>query len=183
MKKIILAVLSVSCILCLSNCNSGTSGDPKIVLSQFIEALGKKDIVTARKLATEESKSMLDLLEMGMKAGESKDLEKYDKNKMVFGEAIIDGDKATVPVKETTTGETVNYTLKKEKGGWKVAFDKGSLMNIGMDKMKEKGMNPADSMGKVMDELKNMDMDSLKRGMQEGMKALDTLNKKMKENQ
>jgi hypothetical protein len=183
MKKNLLAVLLLSSIISLTNCKSNSSGDPKIVLSQFIEALGKKDIAKARTLATEESKSMLDLLEMGMKAGESKDLEKYDMKKMVFGEAIIDGDKATVPVKEATSGETVNYTLKKEKGGWKVAFDKGSLMNIGMEKMNEKGINPADSMGKVMDELKKMDMDSLKRGMQEGMKALDTLNKKMKENQ
>ncbi|MEO6403845.1 MAG: hypothetical protein ABIY51_13925 [Ferruginibacter sp.] len=181
MKKIFIAAIAFSSILSFSNCNNSTSGDPKVVLGQFIEALGKKDIATARKLATEESKSMLDLMEMGMKAGEAKEMDKYDKSKMVFGNAVIDGDKATVPVKETTSGETVNYSLKKENGNWKVAFDKGSLMNIGMDKMKEKGMNPADSMGKVMDQLKNMDMDSLKRGMQEGMKALDTLDKLKKQ--
>lgn len=177
MKKNILILLSITVVLFFSNCASNSTGDPKIVLAQFIEALGKKDIAKARNLATEDSKSMLDLIDMGMKSGEAKDMDKYDKNKMVFGDAMIDGDKATVPVKETTSGETVNYTLKKEKGGWKVAFDKGSLMSIGMDKMKEKGINPADSMGKVMEEIKKLDMDSLKRGMQEGMKALDSTKK------
>lgn len=180
MKKIISGFILLSGIFSISGCSTSATGDPKIVLTQFIEALAKKDVAKARTLATEESKSMLDLMEMALKQGEAKDFDKYDINKMQIGKEVIDGDKATVPVKETTSGETINYTLKKENGSWKVAFDKGSLMSIGMDKMKEKGINPTDSMGKVMEELKKMDMDSLKRGMQEGMKALDTLNMKLK---
>ncbi len=180
MKKFLFAALLLSPVLFFS-CNSGGGGDPKAVLSQFFEALSKKDIATARKLATEDSKSMIDMMEMGMKMDkDSKDTDKFDKSKMEFGEAKIDGDKATIAVKETTSGETLTYSLKKEKGSWKVAFDKASMMSMGMEKMNEKGINAPDSIGKAMDELKNLNMDSLKEGMQEGMKVLDSVNKELK---
>ena len=48
----------------------------------------------------------------------------------------IEGDKATVPVKDKKSGETTNYTLKKEGGSWKVAFDKATMTQMGSDKMK-----------------------------------------------
>ena len=60
-----LAVLVVSTSLMFS-CKSN-SGDPKMVLSAFMDALAKKDMVAARKLATTDSKTMLDMMEMGMK--------------------------------------------------------------------------------------------------------------------
>ena len=110
-----------------------------------------------------------------------KETDKFDLAKMEFGEAKIKGDKATVPVKETTSGETLNYTLKKEGGSWKVAFDKSSMMSMGMEKMKEEGVNVSDSIGNVLDELKNLDNDSLKEKMMEGMKALDSAGIKIKE--
>ncbi|MEP6711964.1 MAG: hypothetical protein ABJA37_06100 [Ferruginibacter sp.] len=179
MKKFILPAV-IFCTPIFFGCTDTGSGDPKIVLSQFVDALAKKDIATARKLATAESKSMLDLMEMGMKGGETKDLEKYDKNNMEFGEAKINGDKATVPVKEKTSGETINYSLKKEGGQWKVAFDKASLMGTITDKMQEKGINPMDSLKKGMDELKKINIDSLKQGMQKGVDALDSLSKELK---
>lgn len=162
------------------SCNSG-GGDPKAVLSDFFDALSKKDIASARKFATEESKSMLDMMEMGMKMdADSKETDKYDKSKMEFGEPKIEGDKATIAVKEKGSGETMNFTLKKEKGSWKVAFDKASMMSMGMEKMKEKGVNPADSIGKAMDELKDINLDTLKQGMQEGLKALDEASSELK---
>lgn len=186
MKKIILAALVISTAFFFSCKNSG-GGDPKAVLVEFFDALSKKDLAAARKLATTDSKSMLDLMEMGMKSTGDKGFEKYDKSKMEFGAVKIDGDKATVTVKETTSGESVNYPLKKEDGSWKVAFDKSSLMTIGMDKMNEKGVNPMEAMDslnngmqKGMDELNKVDMDSLKRSMDEGMKSLDSLQKEMK---
>ncbi len=176
MKKILLAILAFS-TLTFIGCNSA-GGDPKATLSQFFEALSKKDMEGARKLATKDSKSMIDMMEMGMNmAKDKKDTEKFDKANMEFGEAKIDGDKATVSVKEKTSGETLNYILKKEDGAWKVAFDKASVMSMGMDKMNEKGINPTDSIGKAMDELKNMDLDSLKDGMKKGMEMLDSAKK------
>lgn len=101
---------------------------------------------------------------------------------MEFSEAKIDGDRATVAVKEMTSGETVNYILKKEDGAWKVAFDKASLMTMGKEKMDEKGINPADSLGAAMDKLKEINIDSLKEQMNKGMDALDTAKKEMEKN-
>jgi hypothetical protein len=181
MKKILLAVVAISTTLFFS-CNSG-GGDPKSVLSQFFEALSKNDITAARKLATADSKSMIDMMEMGMKmGGDTKDAEKFAKTNLEIGEAKIDGDKATVNVKEIKSGESVNYILKKEGGTWKVAFDKASMMSMGMEKMNEKGINATDSIGKAMDELKNINMDSLKEGMKEGMKVLDSVNAELNKN-
>lgn len=172
MKKILLAAIILSG---LASCNSGASGDPKSVLVQFFTALSKNDMVTARKLSTKDSKSMLDMMEMGMKMGkDEKDANKMDITKMEFGPAKIDGDKAVIPVKELSTGETMNYTLKKEEGAWKVAFDKSSMMEMGMDKMKEKGMNPSEAMDSAMYKLKDINMDSLKDQMQKGMSTLDS---------
>lgn len=176
MKKIILAVLALSTSL-LFSCNS-KSGDPKLVLSSFMEALSKKDIEGARKFATTDSKSMLDMMEMGMKNEKSTDSKKYDMSSMEFGEAKIDGDRATVPVKEKTSGETINYSLKKENGEWKVAFDKASVMGTVTDKLNEKGMDmkgAMDSLSKGMEKLQDIDMDSLKQSMDQGMKSLDSL--------
>ena len=78
---------------------------------------------------------------------------------MEFGDAKIEGDKATVPVKEKKSGETTNYTLKKEDGVWKVAFDKATMTKMGTDKIKEKGMdtnNGLDSASKMLQELNKM---------------------------
>lgn len=171
MKKIIFACLATLVVLAIS-CKSGGDGDPKAVLSSFFEALAKNDMAKARTLSTAESKSLLDMMEMAMKT-DAKETQKFNPAGMQFGEPKIDGDKATVPVKEMTSGETMNYTLKKESGDWKVAFDKNSLMTMGMEKMKQEGMQ--DSVGNVLEELKNIDTDSLKASMNEGMKILDSV--------
>lgn len=177
MKKIILAVAVMSTAF-LFSCKSGGS-DPKAVLTSFFEALSKKDIAAARKLATEDSKSMLDMVEMGMKmSNDTKETEKYDKNNMEFGDVKIDGDKATVPVKEKKSGETLNYSLKKVNGEWKVAFDKSSVMSMGMEKLNEKGVDAGAEVNKAMDELKDVNPDSLKAGLEEATKALDSMSKK-----
>lgn len=171
-----LAVLVVSTSLMFS-CKSG-SGDPKMVLSSFIEALAKKDITAARKFATTDSKTMLDMMEMGMKNEKSTDSKKYDMTNMEFGDAKIEGDRATVPVKDKKSGESINYALKKENGDWKVAFDKASLMGTVTDKLNEKGMDmkgAMDSLSKGMEQMKDIDMDSLKNSMDQGMKSLDSL--------
>ena len=46
--------------------------------------------------------------------------------------------------------------------------------------MREGGINASDSIGKAMDELKDLNMDSLKQGMEEGMKALDSATNELK---
>ena len=176
--KLILATLVV---FAFNACNS-VSNDPKTTLSSFFDALAKKDFVTARSLATSESKSMLDLMESSTKMEDSKETqEKYDKSKMEFGEAKIDGDKAVVPVKEVKSGETVNFTLKKVNGSWKVAFDKMTMISMGMEKAGEKNINVSDSLNKAIEEINNIGIDSISKGLKEGLKKIDSLKDKIKE--
>jgi predicted small secreted protein len=178
MKKIAMAATLFTALV-ISSCNSGAGGDPKSVLIAFFDALSKKDIATAKKLATKESESMFSLMEMGMKmAKDSKndEMDKFNKDKMVFGDAKIDGDKATIEVKDKEKGEAVNFIMKKESGNWKVAFDKASMMQMGMEKMNEKGMDGAaalDSISSGLDKLKNINVDSLTNTMKEGLEKLN----------
>jgi Domain of unknown function (DUF4878) len=183
MKKLLVVFFAFS-TLYLSSCNSG-GGDPKAVLTSFFDAMAKKDIAAARKLATADSKAMFDLIEMGMKMKdntvEDKTNEQFDKSKVEMGEAKIDGDKATVNVKETKNGESINFVLKKEAGSWKVAMDMATMMSMGTEKMKEKGFNDEqmDKMQGEMEKFKNMSADSLKMMMDKGMQTLDSLKKTM----
>jgi Domain of unknown function (DUF4878) len=180
MKKMLLAVAVTTSLLFVS-CNSG-GGDPKTVLMSFFEALSKKDFTAAKKLATKESEGMFSMIEMGMQMNkDNKDMDKYDKTKMEFGETKIEGDKATVTVKDKNSGETTNFILKKESGNWKVAFDKASLMQMGTDKIKEKGMNTNDMIDSAqngLEKLKEMNPDSLANKMKEGMEKLKELQEK-----
>lgn len=172
MKKLFMAFALATTIFLMAGCSSG--GDPKATLSAFFDAMSKKDIEAARKLSTADSKSMFDLMEQGMKMSkDNTETEKYDKTKMEIGEPTIDGDKATISVKEKNADEAVNFTLKKESGTWKVAFDKASLMEMGTDKMKEKGVS-IDSLQESMKELKNINIDSLKQGIDKGIQVLDS---------
>ena len=158
MKRIILSVV-VLIGFGIAGCNTNSS-DPKGVLMSFFDALGKKDIEGAKKYATKDSEAMLGMIQMGMSMApdSTKDM-KYDKSNMEFGDAKIDGDKATVPVKDKKSGETTTYTLKKESGAWKVAFDKATMTQMGTDKMKEKGMdmhNGLDSASKMLQNMNKM---------------------------
>jgi delta 1-pyrroline-5-carboxylate dehydrogenase len=178
MKKLLMVAAVVSSVILFSGCGSG--GDPKATLVSFFEAMGKKDMEAARKLATADSKAMMDMMEMGMKMAKdtrNKEMDDFDKNNAEFGEAKIEGDKATVPVKNKKTGESVNFTLKKESGAWKVAFDKSSIMEMAADKMKEKG--GMDSLNNALDKLKNINMDSVKEGINKGIEALDSAKKEL----
>lgn len=171
MKKIAI-VLSV-CTSILFSCKSG-GGDPKATLNNFFSALSKNDVANARKYATEDSKSMLDMMETGMKMSPEakKENAKFIPDNMEFGEAKIEGDKATVTVKEKKSGESTTYTLKKEKGEWKVAFDKNSIMSIGMQKMGEKGINVSDSISNSADKI---NIDAIKADVDKAVKSLDSV--------
>ncbi|MFC4262009.1 hypothetical protein ACFOWM_03900 [Ferruginibacter yonginensis] len=177
MKKLLFAIAVVSTALFVS-CKGSSSGSPEAVLSQFFDAMSKKDMAKVKELCTPESAQMLGFMEMGMKdGGKTNEMEKYDKSKVDFGTPVINGDNAKVPVKDKKSGSTINFPMKKVNGQWKVAFDKTSVMEMGMETMKDKNINLTDSISKGLDELKNIDADTLKKEMQN---ALDTAKKEMK---
>lgn len=139
MKKILLASLI---LFTIAGCNSsGTSGNPKEVLTSFFKALSKKDIPAAKKYVTADSEGMLGMMEMGMNSTEAAgNTDKFSPDMITIGDAKIEGEEAHVPVTEKSSNETVNFILKKEKGDWKVAFDFNTLARMAQEKMKEKGM-------------------------------------------
>jgi hypothetical protein len=172
MKKMLFAAALVASV-CIIGCKNNDSGNPTEVLIQFFDAMSKQDKVKIKELTTAESSSMISLMEIGMdKSG--KDMEKFDKSKMEFGTAVINGDNAKVPVKEKGKGETTNFSMKKEAGKWKVAFDKASMMEMATGKMNDKGIDISDSLTDAVDKLKSMNLDSMTDEIKKGMKDINT---------
>ena len=172
MKKVLLFL--IFCGFVFVGCNS-TGNDPKATLNAFFDAMAKQDIEAAKKLTTAESKGMIEMMEKGMQmAKQTNQTEKYDKQRMEIGEALVEGDKATIPIKDKISGESSKFILKKEGGIWKVAFDMASIMEMANDKMKEKGLNE-DSLSKMMQEMKDMNIDSLRKSFDESPGAIDSL--------
>lgn len=184
MKKLLMAAAVITAIT-FSGCNAG-GGDPKSVLMAFFDAMSKKDFVAAKKLATKDSESMFSLMEMGknMAKGNDKDEMNFDKSKTEIGEAKIEGDKATVAVKDKEKNESINFLLKKEDGAWKVAFNKEWISQMAMQKMGEKGMDMnslMDTVSNGMDKIKDINVDSLTNAMKEAGEKIDQNKEKIEE--
>ena len=184
MKKIIV-LMSAALVIILSGCNSN-SGDPKEVLGHFFDAMSHKNIDEAKKYVTKDSEGMMGMMQMGMNSMDESDNEMpLQKENMEIGNAVITGDRATVPVKDKKTGETTDFVLKKESGAWKVAFDKSTLMEMGQKKMKEHGMGSMEgmdsmkhNMNEAMDSL-NAAMPDMKDKMEHAQKMMDSARKMM----
>ncbi len=190
MKKIILVVITAFVVI-LSGCKSG-GGDPKAVLNHFFDAIAKKNIDEAKKYVTKDSEGMLGMLQMGMNnMPDSSSTMMYKKENMEMGDAVINGDKATIPVKDKRSGELTDFVLKKESGDWKVAFDKSTLMEMAQKKMKEHSIKGMGGMGGGMDSgtHENMNMDSLQNRLnnlspeekEHAQKMMDSASKMLEE--
>jgi len=181
MKKIIWLFITAS-LLVFAGCQSGTGGDPKEVLVKFFDALAAKNIEEAKKYVTKDSEGMMSMVQMGMNSSEDSSAVMYAKDKIDLSDAVIDGDRATVAVKDKSSGESTDFVLKKESGDWKVAFDKATLMGMATQKMKEKGIdqNMIDSgVNSAMEELKNM-TDEEKENMKQMMDSASKVFEQMK---
>jgi len=177
MKKIFVLAIAVFAFV-LPGCQTGVGDNPTVVLTNFFNALAKKDVTTAKKYATKDSDGMLDMMEMGMKM--SGNIQNDHEDKMVemlqnaqMGTPVIKGDEATISVTDKKSGESTDFLLKKESGNWKVAFDMTTLSEMARVKMKEKGIDMPnmnmDSLNANMPDLKEK-MDSIKRLMDSTMK-------------
>jgi hypothetical protein len=105
----------------------------------------------------------------------------YKKEHMDMGDAVINGDRATVPVKDKKSGEVTDFVLKKESGEWKVAFDKSTLMEMAQKKMKEHGMDK--QMNGTVDSLNESMKNISKEDMEHAQKMMDIAKKLMNEMQ
>lgn len=190
-KKLIPLVIAATVLTLTVGCKGkdSVSNDPRTVLITFFERMAKKDIDGASKLATKDSKGTMELMKKAMDAAEkmgnlSDNAKKEDPSeefkKMKVGEAIIDGNNATVSVTNPSKdNNVVNFPLKKEDGSWKVDFSMGTLMKMGMDQagknkdLMDENISGFDSIG-ASDKINNfMNGDSLKQGLEK----LDSLMK------
>ena len=152
MKKFILLLITISAVI-FSGCQTAGGGNPNEVLKHFFDSISKKDFTTAKKYATKDSDGMLSMMEMGMQNMNNEHGDKMMEmiKNMQMDNAVINGDRATVLVKDEKSGESTEFLLKKENGDWKVAFDMSTLMEMANKKMKEHGMSGMDSMNGMMD--------------------------------
>jgi hypothetical protein len=168
MKKIIsIVIVAIFFVGCKSNDKIET---PNKVFSNFAEALSKKDLSKARELCTADSKAVLDFMEKKSKGMKVMPMDKFDTSKVSFGEVIINGDEAKIPIKEKESGVTVEFPLKKEDGVWKIAFDMKSLFDMSMETLKDDKLNiPQEKLDSIMKKFKSVNLDSLEKemGMQE----------------
>lgn len=172
MKKFFILALTVFAVI-ISGCQTGEGGNPNTVLTNFFNALSKKDITSAKKYATKDSDGMLSMMEMGMKMSGNMQNNHTDKmfeilQNVEMETPVMKGDEATIKVTDKKSGESTNFLLKKESGDWKVAFDMTTLSEMGREKMQEHGMD-----------LKNMDRDSLNAAMPDLKEKMDTIKKLM----
>lgn len=154
-------VIAIAAVHFMVSCGAA-GGDPTDVAKKFFAAMSTKNIDEATKYATKDSKTMLDMVKMGMSMADSSKNEDFDMKDAAFGAPKINGDEATIMIKSKKDPEGTEFTLKKEEGTWKMAFDKNTVMKIGMKKMGDKKneiKNALDSAGngfkEAMDTLKN----------------------------
>jgi len=152
MKKFILLLITTSVVL-FSGCQTSGGGNPNEVLKHFFDSISKKDFTNAKKYATKDSDGMISMMEMGMQNMNNEHGDKMMEmiKNMQMDNPVINGDRATVLVKDRISGESTEFLLKKENGDWKVAFDMSTLMEMANKKMKEHGMSGMDSLNGMMD--------------------------------
>ncbi len=170
------ATFCVMILIILAGCNAG-SDDPDAVLRKFFTAVTEKNVEAAKTYVTEDSEMMINMMQLGMQKGGSKtdSIFSYAKENLEIGTAKIDGDKALVPVKDKRSGETTEFSLKKESGSWKVAFDMSTLMQMVSKKMQEHGVgrlhnSRGDSL--KLDHQTMMDLDSIGRETMKRMREI-----------
>ena len=177
MKKIFLIIVCF-CAIALINCKSASSTSPEITLQNFFDALSKNDTEKARLLCTVESKSVIDIIDLtGYMSNKNKDKEKFNPSTFEIGTATIEDEMANVPVKEKSSGITLQYQLRKIAGVWKVVFDTDAVMKIFTDGAATFSNTGIDSLNNAFKNIKNMSIDSIKMGLEKGKQAMDSIQK------
>ena len=177
MKRIFL-FSSITLLISLAGCKSGAYKDPKTVLSNFFDAMAKKDFTEAKKYTTDDSEPMMNMAQMAMQNMNDDSSRILQYRKENIEDAVTNGDNATVPVKDRKSGEVIDFTLKKENSQWKVSVNLPTILQMARKKMKEHGMDGMiDSLGNI-NSMSVPNIDSIsKEKMEHAHKMIDSMNK------
>ncbi len=113
-RSIVLSVIALVGVMVLWACGGATG--PKAAGENFLNAMAKGDIETAKKYATEDSHSALDMMVASAITKAAKP------DVMTYGDVTEDGDKATLAY--TENGDDKTLELKKVDGEWKAVYAK-----------------------------------------------------------
>ncbi len=154
MKKLFVSVCLLS-LLVLAGCSSASS--PQGVLAKFLTALEHGDIMEAKKYASADSQSFLNMVGEGKNGS----VDVYKNQDFVVTDNVrIDGSDAKVEVKGKSSDTGIDFSLRKENGEWKVVFNLGSLFNSAIDGIKKAGQDVRKEVGNAIDSIKTS-LDSL----------------------
>ncbi len=124
MKRLVKKIAMVACVglmMGLVGCGADSSS-PDSVAQEVVSCVKSTDIEGTLKYATGDFKSSMSMLQAMMKDGDPKDIAKLKKDlansKYEVGQAVVNGDKAKVPVK--IDGRDMPMKLVKEGNAWKV---------------------------------------------------------------
>lgn len=122
MNKMIKMATVVACTTVMSVIVGCGGGSPDSVAKDVVSCLKSADMEGIGKYSTGEFKKGIGMLKGMMDAAEKKEIEDFKKEfsskKYEIGGAVINGDKATVPVK--IDGKNTPIKLVKNDGSWKV---------------------------------------------------------------
>jgi hypothetical protein len=175
MKKYAVALVAIFLIV-VPGCNNNAVSNlsPKEVLVTFFDKMVKKDFEGAESFATSDSKPIIETIRMRMAMrDENPDARKMDMSEefknIQIGEAVINGDAATVPVKIKKDEEiNLDFPVKKENGSWKVDFTLSTLMNMGMKERNHMMHNE-----KMDSAIRHLDPEKLEQARDSIMKHMD----------
>ncbi|MBC8046362.1 MAG: DUF4878 domain-containing protein [Fimbriimonadaceae bacterium] len=143
MKKVIIPVLAIFAVLFIASCAS--SGTPEATVKSFLSAVNDKKWDEAKKYATPESESLLEMIKgFSENAPDSTATMKFD---VVKDKTKIEGETAEVTVKDDNEMEMA-YKLKKIDGKWKVDFTMEALMgDMNVEDVMDDAMKGMEDMG------------------------------------
>ena len=145
-----ISLIALAAVMFLWAC--GGSASPKEVGEKFLNAMANGDIEGAKKFATSDAQTSLDLMQGNSEA------KKTNPDVIVVGDVQEDGDKATLNY--TENGKAKTLKLIKEDGQWKAAWEKGAGDDKTLDNLgNELGGAMDDAMEELGDDLEKLGED------------------------
>ncbi len=147
--------LLFACLLFAAFSCNGISGSPKDSLSKFLTAMQNSNYEEAKKYATDDSQSFLDMLNKNGRPSDNV----YNGKTFEIMNAETTGNDAKVEVRFSSS-TPVYFHLKSEHSEWKVKFNLNSLMEMVKDLIKKEGIDIDKEVNKAIDSIK-INVDSL----------------------